>query len=156
MLQRPDKFGRLERWLVPVVILAFCGGAFWLSTTFRKMPAILKRGMQPSDFPQLLLLVLVILTLAMIWVDPVRVKERLQNTTLGTLALFGLFAALTGIDFFLALGVFAAALAALWGARRAVTLLLVGIIAPIAIFLLFDQVFEIRFPRGALTNLWYG
>ena len=31
-----------------------------------------------------------------------------------------------------------------------------GAVMPLVIFLLFDQIFEIRFPRGLLTNLWYG
>ena len=48
--------GRFERWIVPATIILFCAAAFYLSTTFKKMPPILKRGIQPSDFPQLLLI----------------------------------------------------------------------------------------------------
>ncbi len=147
---------KFERWLIPVLIIVFCIAAFWLSTTFKKMPPILKRGIQPSDFPQLLLSAIVLLTLAMMWIDPVRVKERLHGTVFGTLVLFLVFAAVTSIDFFLALAVFALALTFYWGERRISILVLVGLVMPIAIFFLFDQVFEIRFPRGLLTNLWYG
>jgi putative tricarboxylic transport membrane protein len=32
----------------------------------------------------------------------------------------------------------------------------VSVLSPTLIFLLFDQVFRIRFPRGLLTNIWYG
>ncbi|MCE2523530.1 MAG: tripartite tricarboxylate transporter TctB family protein [Rhodobacteraceae bacterium] len=142
--------------LAPVLIIAFCAAAFWLSMTFKKMPPILKRGMQPSDFPQLLLGLLIILTLAMVMFDPIRVRAPIQRKTVGTLAVFCLFAALTAVDFILALAVFATALAAFWGERRVRILALVGLIVPILIFLLFDQVFEIRFPRGVLTNIWYG
>lgn len=152
-----DKHGpRLERWLIPALIVAFCGAAFWLTTTFKTMPPILKRGMQPSDFPQLLLFLLVLLTVAMVLRDPIRIKERMERSTWGTILLFGVFAVLTSVDFFLALAVFAAALSAFWGERRISVLALVGIATPAAIFFLFDQVFEIRFPRGLLTNLWYG
>ena len=146
----------LERWLVPGLLLAFCATAYWLTTTFKKMPPILKRGIQPSDFPQLLILLLVFLTVLMVWKDPIRIKDRLQNSTIGTILLFGVFAALTSIDFFLALGIFAAILAAFWGERRPMRLALVGLIVPAAIFFTFDMVFEIRFPRGLLTNIWYG
>lgn len=156
MSTTPKPRGRIERWLVPVLIILFCLGALWLTTTFKKMPPILKRGIQPSDFPQLLLSVIIVLTLVMTWIDPVRIKERLQNSTLGTIALFGLFGALSSIDLFLALGIFAAALSVWWGERRIVVLGFVGVVMPIAIFFLFDQVFEIRFPRGLLTNMWYG
>ena len=156
MSDTPDPRRHLERWLIPVLIIAFCVAAFWLSTTFKKMPPILKRGIQPSDFPQLLLITIVTLTLVMMWIDPVRVKEKLQGTVWGTLLLFAVFAALTSIDFFLALAVFALALTFYWGERRPLMLATVGLVMPVAIFFLFDQVFEIRFPRGLLTNLWYG
>jgi putative tricarboxylic transport membrane protein len=147
---------QIERWLIPILIIAFCLAAFWITTTFKTMPPILKRGIQPSDFPQLLLGLLIILTVVMAWKDPIRVKERMQGTTWGTIILFGVFAGLTAIDLFLALGIFAGALAAFWGERRPAILCLIGIGVPVLIFLLFDQVFEIRFPRGLLTNLWYG
>ncbi len=147
---------RVERFLVPALIVIFCVVAFWLSTTFKKMPPILKRGIQPSDFPQLLLGLLITLTLAMAWFDPIRIRERLHGKTIGTLVIFGVFAAVTAVDFFLALAIFAALLAALWGERRAHILALVGLVVPVLVFFLFDQVFEIRFPRGLLTNVWYG
>jgi len=148
--------GQLERWLVPALIIAFCIAAYAVSLTFKKMPPILKRGIQPADFPQLLLMTLVALTLLMMWIDPVKVRERIQGSVWGTIVMMGVFAALAGVDLFLALGVFAAGLAALWGERKIPVLALVGLAVPIAIFFLFDLVFEIRFPRGLLTNLWYG
>ncbi|WP_159980929.1 tripartite tricarboxylate transporter TctB family protein [Roseobacter cerasinus] len=156
MSEKSASRGQFERWLIPVLILAFCIAAFYVSTTFKKMPPILKRGIQPSDFPQLLLAAITLMTLAMLWVDPIRIRDRLQGTVWGTLALFAGFAALTAVDLFLALGVFALALTVLWGERRPVILWLVGLVVPLAVFFLFDQVFEIRFPRGLLTNLWYG
>ena len=146
----------VERWLVPIAIIAFCVAAFWISTTFKDMPPILKRGIQPSDFPQLVLVLVILLTVAMSVLDPVRIHEKLNRTTVGTLALFAVFSALTLVDFFLALGVFATGLAFIWGERRYLRLALVGLFVPLAVFFLFDQVFEIRFPRGALTNIWYG
>ncbi|MCV6591867.1 MAG: tripartite tricarboxylate transporter TctB family protein [Silicimonas sp.] len=156
MSDKPASPGRIERWLIPALILGFCAAAFYVSTTFKKMPPILKRGIQPSDFPQLLLVAIMVMTLVMVWVDPIRIRDRLQGTVWGTLVLFGLFAALTAIDLFLALSVFALALTVFWGERRPAILALVGFVVPVVIFFLFDQVFEIRFPRGLLTNLWYG
>jgi len=67
-----------------------------------------------------------------------------------------LFVLLTQIDLFLALGLFAAGLSIYWGERRLLHLGIVGLIVPVTVFFLFDQVFKIRFPRGLLTNLWYG
>jgi hypothetical protein len=147
---------QIERWLIPVLIIAFCLGAYWLTTTFKTMPPILKRGIQPSDFPQLLLTLLIVLTLAMVWKDPIQIKERMQGSTWGTIFLFGVFAGLTFIDLFLALGIFAAALTLFWGERRVSIVGLIGVGVPLFIFFMFDLIFEIRFPRGLLTNLWYG
>lgn len=152
----PESRGRIERWLVPALIILFCAAAFYVSTTFREMPPILKRGIQPSDFPQLLLGTIVILTILTAWLDPIQVKERLPRAVLGTIALFGVFAVVSVVDLFLGLGVFAGALAAYWGERRLAVIAIIGVVLPTAIFFLFDLVFEIRFPRGLLTNLWYG
>lgn len=145
-----------EPWVVSFLITSFCGATFWISTTFDRMPPILKRGIQPSDFPQLILILILILTVAMIWFDPIIVDERLDSKTLGSIVLLAVFGGLTFIDLFLSLGVTAALLAIFWTERRWYVVLGIGLMMPALIFLLFDQVFEIRFPRGVLTNLWYG
>lgn len=147
---------RWARWVVPLVLIAFAVTAIYISTTFKKMPPILKRGIQPSDFPQLIAGLIIALTGLMAWRDPVRITERVSPKTLLTFGLMGLFVLLMPLDLFLALGIFAAALAALWGERSPARLALVGLVIPVAIFFLFDQAFQIRFPRGILTNLWYG
>lgn len=82
--------------------------------------------------------------------------KRLDSKTVGSLVLLGVFGGLTFIDLFLALGAVAALLAMFWGERRWHVVAGIGLMMPALIFLLFDQVFEIRFPRGVLTNLWYG
>ena len=147
---------RLARWLVPLALIAFAIAAIWISTTFKKMPPILKRGIQPSDFPQLVSGLIIFLTVLMAWLDPVRITERVSAKTLLTFAVMGLFVLLMPVDLFIALGVFAVALSALWGERRITMLAVVGIVIPALIFFLFDQAFQVRFPRGVLTNLWYG
>ena len=152
----PDTPRTLERWLVPAVIVAFCLAAIWATTLFDRMPPILKRGIQPSDFPQLVLGTIILCTALMAWRDPVRAEGIIGAKPWGTLALMGVFVALTQIDFFLALGVFAGALTIWWGERRVGMIALAGLAVPLFVFFLFDLGFEIRFPRGALTNLWYG
>jgi hypothetical protein len=51
----------------------------------------------------------------MAWFDPVQITDKLQPSVYGTMALMAVFAGLAQIDIFLALGIFAAALAALLG-----------------------------------------
>lgn len=147
---------RLVRWLVPLFLIGFAVIAIYYSTTFKKMPPILKRGIQPSDFPQLISGLIISLTLLMVWFDPIKLNERVTSKTwLSMAALIG-FVLLVQIDIFIALGVFAAALSILWGERRVHLIALVGAGIPIMIFFLFDLVFRVRFPRGILTSLWYG
>lgn len=145
-----------ESWLVALVIIVFCLSAIWLSLSFEKMPPILKRGIQPSDFPQMVLATIILLTLYMVWKDPVKITEPMGSKTLGSLILMLVFVALATVDLFLGLGIFAALLAMYWGEKKIHNVLLVGLVVPLTVFFLFDQVFKIRFPRGLLTNIWYG
>lgn len=145
-----------ESWLVALLIIAFCIGAIWLSLSFEKMPPILKRGIQPADFPQLVCMAIILMTAYMVWRDPVTIAEPMGKKTPGTIVLMALFVALCSIDLFIALGLFAAALSFYWGERRPLYITMVGLMVPVAIFFLFDLVFKIRFPRGLLTNMWYG
>ncbi len=147
---------RWVRWLVPIALILFACAAIYVSTTFKKMPPILKRGIQPSDFPQLVCGLIIALSLLMAWFDPVRMQERMVTKTWLTIALMAGFALLVSVDLFIALGCFAAALSALWGERRIGVLAGVGLLVPLVIFFLFDQAFQVRFPRGLLTNMWYG
>ena len=130
---------RLVRWLVPLFLIGFAGIAIYYSTTFKKMPPILKRGIQPSDFPQLISGLIISLTLLMVWFDPIKLNDRVTSKTwLSMAALIG-FVLLVQIDIFIALGVFAAGLSLLWGERRVHLIALVGAGIPIMIFFLFDQ-----------------
>lgn len=148
--------GRLERWIVVAALIAFAAAAIWIATTFDRMPPILKRGIQPSDFPQLIAAFIIAMTLLMAWREPVTSGKPLGVPVLGSMGMLGVFVLLSSIDFMLALGVCAAGFALLWGERRMSLVALVGLATPAIVFFLFDQVFEIRFPRGLLTNLWYG
>lgn len=146
----------LESVLVSLAIIAFCVAAIWMSLSFERMPPILKRGIQPADFPQIVCIVIIGMTVFMMWRDPIAITEPFGSKTLGSLLLMVVFTGLAQIDLFIGLAVFAGALAYFWGERRLKFLALVTLVVPLFVFLLFDQVFEIRFPRGVLTNLWYG
>ena len=141
---------------MPLVLILFAGAAIYISTTFKKMPPILKRGIQPSDFPQLICGLIIFLSLLMAWFDPAKLHEKVSAKTFLTIALIAAFVLLVPIDLFIALGVFAAALSALWGERRMHVLGFVGVVMPLVIFFVFDLAFQVRFPRGVLTNMWYG
>ncbi len=146
----------LSRKAVPAGIIVFCAIAYWFSTQFDRVPPILKRGIQPSDFPQLILGLIVILSLVLMIRDKSPAPERMTSVVWTTLGLLVGFILVAEIDLFLGLGLFAGALTMAWGERRWLAVLLVTLAVPIMVFFLFDTVFEVRFPRGLLTNLWYG
>ncbi len=146
----------LSRTIVPAGIIMFCIIAYWFSTQFDRVPPILKRGMQPSDFPQLVIGLIIMLSVFLLFRDTSPAPERLSALVQKTMGLLIGFLLIAEVDLFLGLAAFGAALSALWGERRIWALLLVGIVAPVVIFFLFDGIFEVRFPRGLLTNLWYG
>ena len=147
---------RVVRWLVPVLLIGFTLVAIYYSTTFKKMPPILKRGIQPSDFPQLISGLIIGLTIMMVWFDPIKLNERITPKTWISMGALAGFVLLAQLDIFIALGAFAAGLSVLWGERRFHLIALVGVGIPVMIFFLFDLVFRVRFPRGLLTSLWYG
>lgn len=146
----------ISRYAVPLGIIAFCAWAYWLSTQFERVPPILKRGMQPSDFPQLVIGLIIMLSVWLLFRDKSEAPERLTKLVQMTMGLLIGFLLIAEIDLFLGLGLFAGSLAALWGERRPWAIVLVGLITPVAVFFLFDGIFEVRFPRGLLTNFWYG
>lgn len=169
----------MSRYAVPCGIIAFCLGTFWLTTQFDRVPPILLRGMQPSDFPQLVLILIIFMAgLVMLRPGPAQLDdpETVRNDASAdgdaqtinpdsapvsghvwaSMGLLLVFVAIAQIDLFLGLGVFAGGLSLLWGERRWWALGIVMLLAPLCVFFLFDQVFEVRFPRGLLTELWYG
>ena len=102
-----------------------------------------------------MILIMVLAVLVMIFDKPIDHAPVPMNAWV-SMGRFAVFALVAQIDLFLGLGVFAGLLAFVWGERRVWALVLVAVSSPALIFLLFDEVFHIRFPRGVLTNLWYG
>lgn len=145
-----------RRYWLPACIAAFCAAVFWSANYFDRVPPILKRGIQPSDFPQLVCGLIIFLSLLLALGKETSRPRPLSREFLLSLSLMAGFVVVAAIDFFLALAAFAASLSALWGERRIAALLGVGLALPFGAFLLFDQVFRIRFPRGILTSIWYG
>ena len=56
----------------------------------------------------------------------------------------------------IAIAVVMFAMCLLWGERRIYIAGTVALVTPFTIFLLFDKVLRVRFPRGLLTNWYYG
>src|SRR6056300_1331002 len=111
-----------SRWMIPGLIILFCVVAFYFTTRFDRVPEILKRGIQPSDFPQLILLLLIGLACLLPFENTQLNRPAVPPSVFISLALMVVFVLLTHLDFFIALGCFSGMLSFSWGERRFGTL----------------------------------
>jgi len=166
----PDADASSERsWsdiLVPAAIFLFCGVVIYLSTTFeRALPIIVGNSLQPRAFPIFLMVVLVLLNLIFVGQilahrtsnEPYWRRTREPFQTWASALLLGVFYLLAEyVDMMLALIVVMFALCLVWGERRWWVAASVAFGTAGLIFFSFDLVLQVRFPRGLLTNLYYG
>lgn len=115
--------------------------------------------MQPRSFPIFLMvlnLVLAGLLVLQFRKNPPASIPLEPISTWGSIALFGVFYGVTvTVDMFIAIAVVMLLMCWLWGERRWLVAVLLAVVTPLTIFLLFDSVLRIRFPRGLFTNWWY-
>jgi hypothetical protein len=146
---------------VPAGVFVFAGIVAYLTTTFDKAsPLVIGDAMQPRDFPLFLMVVISLLNVVVIIQtikNPPRARPLEPWQTWASMALLGVFFVLAAYaDMFLGLIVAMFLMVIVWGERRLWVAALVAILTPAIIFFTFDQALEVRFPRGVLTNLWYG
>jgi hypothetical protein len=147
--------------VVPGVITAFSVAVIWAALQLDlSPPMIVGDSLQPRVFPILLMSINLILAalLAVQYRAKSPKKIQLEGVqTWGTIALFVSFYPLTVyLDMLIAIAAVMFAMCLLWGERRIYVAGAVALVTPAAIFFLFDMVLRVRFPRGLLTNLYYG
>jgi len=148
-------------FVIPGVIIAFSCVVIWASFQLELSPAmIVGDSMQPRVFPILLMVVnLMLATILAVqnWIKPPGRVPPIDYQTWGSALLFVVFYPLTVyLDMLIAIAVVMFALCVLWGERRIHVAALVAIVTPAAIFFTFDMALKVRFPRGLLTNWYYG
>lgn len=151
----------LGDWLVPAIIFAFCAAVTYLALHLDTAPPIvIGEAMQPRSFP--IFLVALIAVLNLILIGQLMSGERMPQPrqppqtwiSMGLMVVF--YAITTYADLFLALAVVIFIMCIVWGERRYWLAAMVALLTPVSIFFLFDLVLKIRFPRGILTELYYG
>ena len=121
---------------------------------------IVGESMQPRVFPILLMVINLGLT-GILFFDLRRMPPQrvpLEGfRTWGSILLFLLFYIFTVyIDMLIAIAVAMFFMCLLWGERRLIVAAAVALGAPTIIFIVFDLVLRVRFPRGLFTNWYYG
>ena len=144
--------------LVPGLIFAFCAIVVYVALQLDTAPPIvIGTAMQPRSFPIFLMALIAVLNVVLIWqiISGNPMPEVRQPPA--TWVSMGVFYVLTTyVDILIALIVVIFTMCLVWGERRIWRAGLVALATPISVFLLFDLVLKIRFPRGILTNLYYG
>ena len=147
--------------ILPALIAAFSVVVIWASLQLDESPPmIVGEAMQPRAFPIFLmvtnLILVALLTVQFLRTPPESVKVE-GYPTWGSMALLAVFYPLTVfLDMFIGITVVMFLMALLWGERRIWVAGSVAIATPLFIFFLFDSVLKVRFPRGLITNWYYG
>ena len=151
----------MRHLIVPGIIAVFSVVVIWVASQLQlSPPMIVGHSMQPRSFP-IFLMVINLLLCGMLavqyWRSPPAKVPFDGARTWASMALFALFYAITVyVDMLIAVAVVMFLMCLVWGERRWYVAVVISLVTPAAIFMLFDSVLKVRFPRGLLTNWIYG
>jgi len=147
--------------IVPGIIAAFSVVIIYLALQLKlSPPMIVGHSMQPRSFPIFLMVINLVLVAILAWDcmrNPPKPIKLEGMTTWVSISMFAAFYVLTTYaDFLIPFGVVRLGGFSSWGGGRYLIAALISVTVPLTLFLLFDEVLKIRFPRGLITNWYYG
>lgn len=149
-------------YIIPLFLTLFSFAVIYLSLQLDTSPEmIVGDSMQARSFPIFLmvinLLLVGILSLQFYKTYPKEVELE-KFPTWSSMLLFLIFYIIIFIsgDMFVAIPIVMFLMGLTWGQKKVWISLTNAIVTPLSIFLLFDYVLQVRFPRGWLTNIYYG
>jgi len=149
-------------YIIPLFLTLFSFVIIYLSLQLDISPEmIVGDSMQARSFPIFLmvinLLLVGILSLQFYKTYPKEVELE-KFPTWSSMLLFLIFYIIIFIsgDMFVAIPIVMFLMGLTWGQKKVWVSLTNAIVTPLSIFLLFDYVLQVRFPRGWLTNIYYG
>ena len=148
-------------YTVPLFLTIFSIIVIGISLQLDTSPEmIVGDSMQARSFPIFLMVLMLVLIAVLTFQyktnnpEPIKLEK---FPTWGSMGLFLIFYLLTVYtDMFIGIFVVIFLMSILWGERRIWVAFLTATVTPGLVFLLFDYVLKIRFPRGILMNLYYG
>ena len=148
-------------YITPIFLALFSIAIILISLQLDISPEmIVGDSMQARSFPIFLMVINLILISVLFLQFFKNYPEKIELeifTTWFSMFLFLLFYFLTiTTDMFIGITVCMFLMGYTWGEKRLWVNLCNAVITPGLIFLLFDSVLKIRFPRGLLTNIYYG
>ena len=149
-------------YIIPLFLTLFSFVVIYLSLQLDTSPEmIVGDSMQARSFPIFLmvinLLLVGILSLQFYKTYPKEIELE-KFPTWSSMLLFLVFYIIILIsgDMFVAIPIVMFLMGLTWGQKKIWLSLTNAIVTPLSIFLLFDYVLQVRFPRGWLTNIYYG
>ena len=149
-------------YIIPLFLTLFSFVVIYLSLQLDTSPEmIVGDSMQARSFPIFLmvinLLLVGILSLQFYKTYPKEIELE-KFPTWSSMLLFLIFYIIILIsgDMFVAIPIVMFLMGLTWGQKKVWISLTNAIVTPLSIFLLFDYVLQVRFPRGWLTNIYYG
>jgi hypothetical protein len=149
-------------YIIPLFLTLFSFVVIYLSLQLDTSPEmIVGDSMQARSFPIFLmvinLLLVAILSLQFYKTYPKEIELE-KFPTWSSMLLFLIFYIIILIsgDMFVAIPIVMFLMGLTWGQKKVWISLTNAIVTPLSIFLLFDYVLQVRFPRGWLTNIYYG
>lgn len=149
-------------YIIPLFLTLFSFVVIYLSLQLDTSPEmIVGDSMQARSFPIFLmvinLLLVAILSLQFYKTYPKEIELE-KFPTWSSMLLFLIFYVIILIsgDMFVAIPIVMFLMGLTWGQKKVWVSLTNAIVTPLSIFLLFDYVLQVRFPRGWLTNIYYG
>jgi len=149
-------------YIIPLFLTLFSFVVIYLSLQLDTSPEmIVGDSMQARSFPIFLmvinLLLVGILSLQFYKTYPKEIELE-KFPTWSSMLLFLVFYIIILIsgDMFVAIPIVMFLMGLTWGQKKIWISLTNAIVTPLSIFLLFDYVLQVRFPRGWLTNIYYG
>ena len=154
-----DKLVHTTDLVVALIILGICGYLYYVTTTFEEVSAMLAQNIPPEFFPQLVIIIIVILTLGVPFehllharrgedIDSER-SDRIKRMPYFTGGL--LIVLVIGIPYLgMLLTMFAICLILplLWGERRLKLIIPFAILFPLAVSYLFNKILLVFFEPG--------
>jgi hypothetical protein len=149
--------------ILALIILAICGFLYFLTTRFEKASEQMSQNIPPEWFPQLLLVFIMVLTLAIPFEHLFMGKKALAKDRQAKVKPISIASAvlLAGIIFLMPwLGLFVTMICVcifvplLWGERRPMVLIPYAILFPAAVTLLFTKVLGVYFETGMWSKFF--
>jgi putative tricarboxylic transport membrane protein len=149
-------------YIIPSFLTVFSFVVIYMSLQLDTSPEmIVGDSMQARSFPIFLMVINLflvgILSIQFYKTYPKEVELE-KFPTWSSMLLFLIFyiIILVSGDMFVAIPIIMFLMGLTWGQKKLWVSLTNAIVTPVSIFFLFDYVLQVRFPRGWLTNIYYG